>query len=154
MALGAYFLISWFIISLFIAYPYKLTLKENLFILFISTIFIVNAFTIVSLNLGWVMLARDVEKYIAVVLYRTVMIPVSTLYAVNIFFSVQRKLWKIIKITSIYIALIGLEISTIGLGLAEYKKWSLTISALVLLMFLLFAFSTFKLYRTLIQKEG
>lgn len=153
MALAVYVIITWFVILCFTLLPRKLTFIENSFIFLIMSIIIKNSFTIVGLNLKWIESNKEPEVFLAYFLYRTIIYPFALLFLVNIAFTSNRSLAKVLTTISVISFIFLVEILGEKLNIYTYNEWNNWYSITEIVLFSLITFGVTKFIRYINQRK-
>jgi hypothetical protein len=86
-------LITWFVIIILSLIPKKFSELDMVFLYFVNTIFELSIFTVLHVNLKWIVVNHSVEKSIADLVFRLIMIPLVFIITSNILLYS----WKFLK---------------------------------------------------------
>lgn len=124
MAVAVCVLITWLVIIIFSLIPKKLTELEMVILFFVNTIFELSVFTILHVNLKWLIVSQTVEKSFADLVIRLLMIPFIFLITTNILLYSWKFLnWIIVAI--IISSFLLLQILLENLGVLKTHHWNM-----------------------------
>ncbi|RLQ97360.1 hypothetical protein [Falsibacillus albus] len=114
---------------------YKLPFKEFIFVFLVSSILLMNSYTVMSLNLKWIAVSDHYEKFIGFLLFRNLCMPLM-FTAVLAIISKAGKSGKGLAVVFYFIAIIGMESINLSFSVYHYLKWNLLMTLLFYILFL------------------
>ncbi|HJV31395.1 MAG TPA: hypothetical protein VJ558_04310 [Bacillales bacterium] len=116
-------LMTWFVIIVFSLIPKKLTVLDMIFVYFVNTIFELSVFTILHINLKWLEVSHDVEKSLADLVLRIIMIPLVFVITANLLMY-SRNFLKWTIVTVIIFSFLLIEALIHKLGILTTHHWN------------------------------
>lgn len=137
MQVALFAFITWLIIIIFSIIPKTLNVIENFIMFFLISIIELDFYTILTLNLNIVENSKDPKLFFAVLMNRSMVLPLSILTFVNLFIFLKGKLKKLglIVITLSFLSL--MDLLPIWLGMKVYNGWNGSLDALVSIVYLI-----------------
>ncbi|MGG3467483.1 hypothetical protein ABES02_08340 [Neobacillus pocheonensis] len=123
MSIAICVLITWLVIIILSLIPKKLSELEMLFLYFVNTIFDLSVFTVLHVNLKWIVVNESVEKSIADLVMRLIMIPLVFVLTSNILlYSWKFLKWVIVIAIILSFNLLGKLL--VGLDVISFDHWN------------------------------
>lgn len=112
-----------------------------------------NSFTIVSLNLKWIESNKETEMFLAYLLYRAFVYPVSLLFLATLIFMFEELLIKYIG--SIFVPTFIFLVEVLGekLHIYKYNQWNHWYSITEIILFSMITLLLTKFIRSLNQRK-
>ncbi|NHM31799.1 hypothetical protein [Neobacillus terrae] len=151
------FIFTLFALILGAVYNYQkknIPLIGNLIVFFIVSMLLMNGSTILWLNLNFIKVSVSIEKYIAFVISRNIVLPLLSLIWLNlneIAKTFQRKV--IIFIMTLLVSM-GIEILQKLLGMLIYNKWNPILSVMLFCVNLIISFYVWKIVKRQERVKG
>lgn len=123
MSLAVCVLIAWFVIIILSLIPKKLTELEMVFLYFVNTIFELSVFSVLHVNLKWIVVPHTFEKSIADLVLRFIMIPLVFIISSNILLYS----WKFLKwiiVVAIILCFLFIQQLLEWLGVITIHHWN------------------------------
>lgn len=141
MTLAVCVLITWFIFIFLSLLPKKLSDHDMIFLYFMNTIFEVSIFTVLSINVKWISASHDVEKSIAGIVIRFIMIPILFVILTNFLFH-SSKYIKWILLIIIFLYYLWVKWLLISLGIIAFQQWNFIYESLLFIICTIFSCGT------------
>ncbi|WP_442595598.1 hypothetical protein [Neobacillus sp. D3-1R] len=137
MGLPLFFVLTLLFTMIFYFQKKSLTLIQNSLVFLVVNFLTTNYLTIVSLNLNWLKITEDHFLFIAILLYRDVIMPVIILIFINAFFYVITLKNKLFLFILSFIFVQVIEVLCTFFDLITYIEWNYFFSAATHTLFLL-----------------
>jgi hypothetical protein len=124
MILCAFIVVAWITGSWLWIIPKSVSNIDHILIWFVISICIININTLLSLNLKWIQITMEPDKYIAYLIDRSLITPLLLLIFVNILYTAKNLLYKITRILYIVILWSSGEIASILTDVVRYRSWN------------------------------
>ncbi|NBD27299.1 hypothetical protein [Paenibacillus glycinis] len=141
MTLAICMFVTWCVWIAFSLMPKKLSVLDTVFVLFGGTVFELSIFTLLHVNLSWIVVNPDIEKSCANLVIRLLLIPVALLISTNIMLYD----WKVLK----WIVAAGILLSFVPLQMLQVRLGVITALHVPTIGMLLF-FSAYMLFARLL----
>lgn len=123
MSLAICVFITWLAFIILSLIPKKLSVQDMVFLYFVNTIFELSIFTILHINLQWLVVSRSVEHSFADLTFRLFMIPIVFVITANILLY-SWKIWKWVIAGSIIFGFLVIHILVNKLGILTTHHWN------------------------------
>lgn len=137
MSLAVCIFITWIAILILAMIPKKLTLLEMVFLFFVCTIFELSIFTVIHLNLHWIIVSKSIEKSLADLVMGLVCIPIVMVITSNFLLYSSRILKWILMATVVLLGAM-LHKTVKWLGIVTTPHWNVGYTALMFCGFIVF----------------
>jgi hypothetical protein len=128
VSLAVCVLITWIVMIILSLIPKKLSELDMIFLYFVNTIFELSIFTILHVNLKWIIVNHSVEKSLADLVFRLFMIPFVFIITSNILlYSWKFLKWIIVFGIILCFLLVGLLIRQLGIITTPHWKLIYTV---------------------------
>lgn len=136
MQVALFALITWLIIIIFSVIPKTLNIIENIIMFFLISIIELNFYTILTLNLKIVENSKDPKLFFAVLMNRSIIIPLTFLIFINVYTFLKEKFKKlgVIVVTLSFLTL--MDLLPLHIGMKVYRGWTGYLDALVSIVYL------------------
>ena len=138
MSLAICVLITWFVIIVLTHIPKKLSELDMLFLYFVNTIFELSIFTVLHVNLKWIVVSHSVEKSIADLVLRLIMLPLLFIIMSNILLY-SGKFLKWAFIIAIFLSLFLIQMLLKKLGIITTHHMNVVYSFLMFSSYIIFS---------------
>ncbi|MDP4083680.1 MAG: hypothetical protein Q8934_03595 [Bacillota bacterium] len=131
-------LITWIVIIILSLIPKRLSEIDMVFLFFVNTIFELSIFTIFHVNLKWLNISQEVEKSLADLMFRLIMVPLFFIISTNILLYS----WKFLKwiiILAMLVCFILMKDLLKSLGILTTHHWNMMYSILMFCSYLIFS---------------
>lgn len=138
MSIAICVLITWVVIIILSLIPKKLSELEMIFLYFVNTIFNLSVFTVLHVNLKWIVVNHSVEKSIADLVLRLIMIPLVFVLTSNILLYS----WKFLKWVIVIAIILGFNLLgklLEGLGVISFEHWNVIYNTLMFSSYAIFS---------------
>ncbi|WP_106496304.1 hypothetical protein [Lentibacillus sp. Marseille-P4043] len=153
MGFAVFFLASWLIVAIFVVLPKKLSIIENTVIFLVLLIIIINASWIIIEELKLIKETQEGIKYVAYLLNRSVIIPMTLITQLNIIHQSNTPLKFILTITVSLVFLLGLRALSLYFDIISYVKWNFGYDVIYILILHLITYYAYQLFKKLAQSE-
>ena len=130
MSLAVCVLITWIVFIIFSLIPKKLSELDMIFLYFVNTIFELSIFTILHVNLNWIVVSHSVEKALADLVLRLFMIPFIFIITSNILLY-SWKFLKWITVCAIILSFLLMGHLIERLGIITTNHWNYVYNVLL-----------------------
>lgn len=137
LIIGLFTFIAWIIIILFSLIPKTLNILENIIMFFCISIIEINFYTILTLNLSLIQNSQDPKMYIAILINRNIIIPLSFLIFVNSYTFIKEKFKKLGVIVVTLSFLVFMDLFPLHIGMKVYRGWNGYLDTLVTVVFMI-----------------
>ncbi|WP_163099230.1 hypothetical protein [Peribacillus alkalitolerans] len=152
MSLAICVLITWVVIIVLHLIPKKLSELDMIFLYFVNTIFELSIFTILHINLHRISVNHDVEKSLADLTIRLIMIPLVFVITANLILYSWKKLkWLIVIAIILSFILMGKLMES--LDIIKTHNWHIAYTILLFSSYALFSSVMAWLITRVDQKE-
>jgi hypothetical protein len=131
-------LITWFVIIVLTHIPKRLSELDMLFLYFVNTIFELSIFTVLHVNLKWIVVNHSFEESIADLVLRLIMIPLAFIITSNILLY-PGKLLKRVIVVIIILSFIPLQVLVKKLGIIATPHLNTVYSLLMFSSYAIFS---------------
>jgi hypothetical protein len=137
MAIALYFTITLFVALLYFFLEKKLSFLENAIIFMVISIITRTSLTVFSLELERMQITEDPFLFIAFLLEREFIIPLTVLIFINIYYSSFAMKAKILLLFGVLLFMYSMNVLTNYYGIITHKNWGNLNAFLVSLAYLL-----------------
>lgn len=138
MSLAICIFITWLAFIILSVIPKKLSVQDMVFLYFVNTIFELSIFTILHINLQWLVVSRSVEHSFADLSFRLFMIPIVFVITANILLY-SWKIWKWIIVGSIIFSFLFIHFLIHKLGILTTHHWNWLYTIILFIIYALFS---------------
>lgn len=138
MPIALFTFIAWVTIIIFSVIPKTLNILENIIMFFFISVIEINFHTLLTLNLNIVENSKDPKLFLAVLMNRSIIIPLSFLVFVNVhtFFKEKFKKLGVIFVTLSFLTF--MDLLPLHIGMKVYRGWNVYLDTLITIVFMIF----------------
>lgn len=152
IALTIYIILTWFLALMLYFLPKKILFIEAAFVFMILSVLLNNLYSILGLNLRYILLTEEKDLFISLILYRSFIIPVLVLLLLNLALLFSKNRVRTIIHIAILGSLIFLELMNLKFSLIQYERWNLILQTVTFLSLFLSAYVSLYLMRFLLER--
>jgi hypothetical protein len=123
----------------------NIPLIGNLIVFFIVSMLLMNGSTILWLNLNFIKVSVSIEKYIAFIICRNIVLPLLVLLWLNLNENAKTFQRRVIIFIMVLLVSMGIEILQKLLGMLIYNKWNAIFSVMLFCANLIISFYVWKI---------
>jgi hypothetical protein len=139
LALFVCVFITWVFVILIFIIPKTLSGMDMVILFFVNTVLVVSTFTILSMNLEYLLVSNVLEKVVGVMIYRMFAIPLVLIISANVFRYAVARLVRCVILCLVWFFLIFMDHVFSKLGMIQFVQWNLVDSSVVFACFLVFS---------------
>ena len=152
LILTFYILTIWLLLNILYFSAKKTWFMVSAFVFMIVVILTRNEYTILGLNLKYIMLPKKPSLFIAFVLYRSMIYPIILVLFINIFISYDKIYQKALVLIAAFSILLFAEYIAVKIKLIQYVNWNLLYHSIFIVCYLLVAYVSYLVMYSLLKK--
>lgn len=141
------FVAAWIAVFVFYSMEERLSILENTFVFLVVLTLGINLSWIVAEELKWIELTKDGLLYSGFIAFRSVVIPMVFVIAMNAMLRAGRASTAIVSAAAAVGALVALNGAAVHYDIFRYERWNLGYDAISHLLMLAIVFGLLRLYR-------
>lgn len=141
------FVAAWLAVFIFYCMHERLSILENAFAFLVVLTLGINASWIVAEELKLVELTKDGLLYAGFIVYRTVVMPLVFVIALNAIVRAERAAVALFAAAASVAALVALNAAALHYDIVRYEKWNLGYDAIAHVLMLAVVYALLRLYR-------
>ncbi|WLD91624.1 hypothetical protein [Alkalihalobacillus sp. AL-G] len=135
-AISLFIVISWLVLNVYWYSKKSLSFVQNMIVYMVLSIFIMNYFTILSLQLKYIEFTSNKALFLSLLFERGIMSPISILFFVNLYLLSSTNLMKGLLTAAALIILTVFDYLMVTLGILSYPHWNYFYAMLINLVLL------------------
>lgn len=152
LILTFYILTIWLLVNVLYFSANKTWFMVSAFVFMIVVIITRNEYTILGLNLKYILLPKRPSLFIAFVLYRSLIYPIILVLFINIFISYNKIYQKAFVMIATFSILLFAEYIAVKIKLIQYVNWNLLYHSICIVFYLLVAYVSYLVMNSLLKK--
>jgi hypothetical protein len=148
------FVAAWIAVFVFYAMEKRLSILENVFVFLVALTLNINSSWIVAEELKLMELTKNGLLYSGFLLFRSVVIPLIFVIAMNAMLQAKRMPAAIVAGVCAAAALVALNGAALLSDIVRYEKWNLGYDAIAYVLLLAIVYALLRLYRRVVYRRA
>lgn len=152
LILTLYLITTWLLLNILYFIPKNNLYIESAFVFMVIAIITRNEYTILALDLDYIILTKKSDLFIAFILYRSLIYPIIMVIFISIFTSMKKAIGKTLVVLAAFSILFLAEFLALKIHLVQYVKWNLFFHSIFIGLIILTAYLSFYLMNSSIKR--